>query len=291
MIKNIKYSIFSLLGIALFSSCEDTIDLTLDKGFEQVTVEAVLNTDTTVQKIILRGSVPYFDDISTTPAIDNAIVNVISNTNDTLTFTFAANGEYWFTPSLSKRFELGKSYELDIDIVGEKYTANSEVYPTALWDSLSYEYYEETGFGEEGFYATMHAKDIPGPGNCYWIRRYENDTFASEPYELNTAYDAGTSPGDFDGEAFNFPNSVGGINDFEYPYVPNDILRVEIQGISPDFFYFLDEIVTQMENGGLFASPPVNVRTNIFNIDKDGRAGLGYFIIGEMEAREVVILP
>jgi hypothetical protein len=289
--KNIKYNIVFLLGLLLLASCEDPIGLKLDKGFEQVTVEAILNTETTLQKIILRGSVPFFDDISTTPAIDNAIVNIVSNTNDTLPFTFAANGEYWFTPSASKKIVLGKTYQLQIELGEEKYFANSEVNPVALWDSLTYEYFEESGFASAGYYATMHARDLPGIGQCYWFRRYKNDTFASGPADINTAYDAGSNPGEFDGEAFGFPNSVGGVNDFDKPYTINDTLRIEIQGISPDFFYFLDEVTTQMENGGLFASPPANVRTNVFNRDQDGRAGLGYFIIGEMEAREVVILP
>ena len=284
----IKNTLF-ILTIALFTSCEDKIDLSLDKGFEQLTVEAVLNTDTTLQRVILRGSVPFFDDISTTPAIDNAIVNVISNTNDTFPFTFTAKGEYWLNASPTKKFELGKSYELQIDLGGEKYYAKSEVNPVALWDSLTYEYLPATGFAPEGYYATMHARDIPGVGQCYWFRRYENGIFASGPVDINTAYDAGSNPGEFDGEAFSFPNSVGGVNDFDEPYEINDTLRIEIQGISPDFYYFLDEITTQMENEGLFAAPPANVRTNIINRDPDGRAGLGYFVIGEMEAREVVI--
>ncbi len=289
MIKNTMKSILFTASIILLSSCEDRIDLELDKGFQQVTVEAVLNTDTSEQKVILRGSVPFFDDISTTPAIDNAIVHVISNTNDTLPFSFTANGVYSFKPTLAKRFELNKTYQLQIDIGGENYMADSKVNPVAIWDSLTYEYFDETGFASAGYYATMHARDIPGTGQCYWFRRYENDTFASGPADINKAYDAGSNPGEFDGEAFSFPNSVGGVNDFDQPYELGDTLRIEIQGISPDFYYFLDEIETQMTNGGLFASPPANVRTNIFNVDPKGRAALGYFVIGEMEAREIVL--
>ena len=288
MKQHINYS-FLFISMALLTSCEDRIDLELDKGFEQVTVEAVLNTNATEQSIILRGSVPFFDDISSTPAIDNAVVNVISNTNDTMPFSFSGNGIYTFSADASNRFELSKTYELQIELGGEKYRAESKVNPVAIWDSLTYEYFEATGFAEEGYYATMYARDIPGAGQCYWFRRYENDTFASGPADLNTAYDAGSNPGEFDGEAFSFPNRVGGINDFDEPYELDDTVRIEIQGISPDFYYFLDEIETQMTNGGLFASPPANVRTNVFNVDPNGRAALGYFIIGEMEAREIII--
>ena len=55
-------------------SCEDRIDLSLDQGVNQITVEAVLNTDADTQEIILRGSIPFFDDINTTPSIDNATI-------------------------------------------------------------------------------------------------------------------------------------------------------------------------------------------------------------------------
>lgn len=286
--RKIKY-ILLLIAPMLVIGCEDVIDLELEEGEEQLSVEAVLNTDSTEQKVILRGSIPFFDDINTTPAIDNAVVKVISNTNDTLAFQFVSNGEYVYQPALGKRFEMGKEYELQIDVAGERYTAQSIVNPTAIWDSLSYEYLEQEGFFAEGYYATMHARDIVGPGQCYWFRKYFNGEYDNAPESINTAYDAGSTPGDFDGEEFSFPNSVGPLNDFEEPFELGDTLRVEIQGISPEFYYFLDEVATQMTNGGLFASPPANVRTNIINEDPSGRKGLGFFIIGEMEAREIVI--
>lgn len=286
--KKLHY-LFWLALPSLLMSCEDVIDLELDQGREQLTVEAVMNTDTSVQQVILRGSVPFFDEISSTPAIDNAQVRVISNANDTLSFNFIGNGVYEYKPTNLKRFEMGKEYELQIEVGGERYTAQSKVNPVALWDSLTYEYLEDNGFVTEGYYVTMHARDVPGPGQCYWFRKFLNGEYDNEPGNINTAYDAGSTYGDFDGEAFSFPNSIGALNDFETPLEIGDVVRVEIQGVSPDFYAFLDEIATQMTNGGLFASPPANVRTNIINEDPEGRKGLGYFVVGEMEAREVVI--
>ena len=67
-------------------------------------------------------------------------------------------------------------------------------------------------------------------------------------------------------------------DEFEPPYKIGDHVRVEIHSITEDAFFFLQEMDVQLNNGGLFAVPVSNVRTNIQNINPNSSIqAVGYF--------------
>jgi hypothetical protein len=60
--------------------------------------------------------------------------------------------------------------------------------------------------------------------------------------------------------------------------VKGDTLRVELQSIPRDYYYFLNEMTTQINNVGLFATSPANVRTNVRNTQAgSSKTAVGYF--------------
>ena len=62
-------------------------------------------------------------------------------------------------------------------------------------------------------------------------------------------------------------------------FAVGDSLRVEMNSLPRDYYFFLNEVVTQLNNTGLFAASPANVRTNVRNVnstDPTRQAG-GYF--------------
>ncbi|MOA65423.1 hypothetical protein D3C78_1918030 [compost metagenome] len=45
-----------------------------------------------------------------------------------------------------------------------------------------------------------------------------------------------------------------------------------------DAYHFYDELRTQISNGGIFANPPANVRTNVKNVNSSSaKKAVGYF--------------
>lgn len=285
----LRNTLITIFGIALFSSCEDVIDINLDEGQSQLTVEAIMTNDLSKQVIYLKETIPYFDDITNTPVIDNGTVFIVSSANDTFHFNAEGNGAYGYQPTIGKNFVMGETYTLSVKLTSEEYTAETVLTPTAQYDSLVYEYREEKLQFGEGFYAEMHAIDRPEKGNTYWVRTFRNDTFLNDAEFINWSYDGGFSPGEINGKEFIYPIRYFSINDLEEPYEMGDKVRVEILSIPVNFFYFLQEMQTQMMNEGLFATPPANVRTNIINNSGSGRKGTGFFIVCDIVSKEITI--
>ena len=65
----------------------------------------------------------------------------------------------------------------------------------------------------------------------------------------------------------------------EETFERGDTIRVEMNSLPRDYYFFLNEIVTQLNNTGLFAAPPANVRTNVRNVGSPdpNRQAVGYF--------------
>ena len=114
--------------------------------------------------------------------------------------------------------------------------------------------------------AEFWARDNFGRKDYYWIRTYRNGTFNNKPSGILTAQEASFGSGD--GFIFIVPYRQG-INDFDFPFVQGDLVKVEIYGINEQSFIFLNQAQSQMINGGLFATPPFNVTSNIKNSNPD----------------------
>ena len=68
-------------------------------------------------------------------------------------------------------------------------------------------------------------------------------------------------------------------------YALNDVVRVEVHSLTADAFLFWQQVRTQVTNGGLFATPPANVPTNIINTNPTGRPATGFFITSALSSR------
>ncbi len=73
------------------------------------------------------------------------------------------------------------------------------------------------------------------------------------------------------------------------PFKAGDKVRVENWSITDDTYTFYTELQQQILNGGLFANPPANVRTNVFNRNASGRKAVGWFGGAGVAAREVTV--
>ena len=62
-----------------------------------------------------------------------------------------------------------------------------------------------------------------------------------------------------DSTAFTPPSAFLGFN----RYNKNDVCKVEIHSISKESYFFFIQALAQINNGGLFAQTPENIKTNI----------------------------
>lgn len=259
-----------LLLAAALVSCEEVVNLELDKGESQLAVDALVSVDDGPQKIRLSLTKTYFDNTEAEGA-SGALVK-IRRLGDGHEFIFtekpSGSGNYWSDSSLyGKPLE---AFELLISYKGNAFTSVSMLPRRQLIDSLK-QAYRDSEFGNEaGTYLDLFSNDprsgpdYPMP-DYFWLRYSLNGTRNLRPGNILVGSDAAFNPGIADGLPFIYPvrNSVNS----NKPYLSGDSIAVELLSIDAENFRFIKEMQTQITNTGLFAQPAANVKGNIRNTD------------------------
>lgn len=273
----------------LLVGCEDVIEVDLDEGASQVAVDGFITNEDSVLQINITQTQGYFDSSSPTPLAD---AQVRLEREDGAQILFAYNSttqhfEHVVQPADSF-LQIGSDYMLNIDYNGETWQAQSTLNPVPPIDSIGYEYSEGGGGFPSGYFAQFYSIDLLGQTDYYWIKTFRNDTFISDPGALNIAVDASFSPEVSDGFLF-IPPIRGAINDFTRPYQLGEHVRVELIAIDEDAYNFFLEARNQLNNAGLFAVPPANVRTNVQPVSDGALEAVGWFSLGAKSEGEITI--
>jgi hypothetical protein len=276
MKKSLLYILFA--AVAGLTSCEDKINLNVAPGISYPVLDAWITTEAGVQNIRFTKSVPYTDD-NPAPIINDAKITVFDLTSGaSYPFLFDKNaGRYRYDASAHPIGVVGHIYKLHLEYGGEIFEALDSVKRVPPIDSISYEYKkkEEVLSGKEGYYATMHAKDIAGAVDYYWIRSYRNDTLRrlEDAFSVDGSYGSGVS----DGQVFIAPIARA-INDYSKPFQLNEKVIVRLSSLSKPSYDFLTQVNDQVNNGGLFAKVLENVKSNVQNTTASGKTKiLGWF--------------
>lgn len=274
----------------LLFSCEDIVDVNLNKGEPQLAIDAFLNNLEGKQLIRLTITSAYLDNSPAKPAL-GAIVKVVANNGTTYDFVDNDNnGNYTWTPvGVQKIGVVGNTFTLSVTYQGETYSAVSKMNQVPAIDSLQVEFRERDITGIKGYFAELYARDLPELGDCYWIKGFKNGKLNIRPTAITTAYDAGFSPGGgINGitfirplrrNSFDFVDNSNRTGDERLPPLnKGDVISGEIHSITLETYYYLIEVGDQLQNGGLFARPPSNVRTNIINVNTASKKkAVGFF--------------
>lgn len=286
--KNILISVLIfMLAILGLTSCQEPIDVTLDKGTPQLGVDALVMFDDGPQSIRLTVTGGYFDQNKAQGA-SGATVQLTSDLGQSYSFT-----EDPMDPGTYKTSTLtgvvGEKFTLQIDYKGETFKASSIRMRGTEMDTLHPEL-RERQFGQDaGWYANMNARDSVGFGDFYWIRMKLNGVPDRRTNRLNSSIsaDGAFDIGSADGLDFIYPirNSIN----LGEPYLTNDTLEVELLSIDYENWRFLREMQGQLENTGLFARPIANVRGNVENINPNSTTkAVGSFGVARVSRGKIV---
>lgn len=287
------FSLSLVFTMFSFSSCEEKIDINLDQGTSQLTVDAWITDKPGSQIIKLTKTADYFEN-APSPAATGATVTITDDSGNV--FSFLDNngdGNYTWLPGAADTLaRVGHKYTLDVFYNGEHYVSETVMQPAVVMDSLTQKK-EINGLGTDSVIrAEFWARDNYGREDFYWIRTYRNGSFNNKPSGILTAWESAFGNGD--GFYFIVPYRQG-INDFDNPFVPGDVVKVEIYGINMASYNFLNQAQSQMINGGLFATPPYNVITNIKNADpsatKTEQQAVGWFEVSGTSFIQSIIKP
>jgi len=269
-----KYILEIFAGVLILfglASCEDAIDIKLDKGSSQLAVDALIMVNDGLQTIRLTKTTPYFENGGGAPGASGAEVGIASSKGQLFKFLEDPNKPGNYISEIPITGTTNEIFYLDVRHEGQTFYAVSLLVRGTVIDSV-YQDNRSAEFGNEaGSFVELIAKDSVGAGDLCWLRYSLNGKADLRYNRLGAAFpaDAAFNPGDADGLDFIYPirNSINGTKG----YLIGDTLAIELLSIDPEQWRFLKEMDRQLNNTGLFANPIANVRGNIFNQDSTSK--------------------
>jgi hypothetical protein len=277
----INLSLLRKLGVIVFFaffffSCEDQIDVKLDEGNTLLVVDGWITDQPGPQIITLSTTAPYFNKEST-PKVSGAIVLLSDNGGQSEILTEKEPGKY--VTSEGFQGKVGKTYFLNIRHDGNEYKAETQIRRPAMIDSLSQKFREKSLSWEEGYYVLYNGPEQAGLGDFYRFKVYKNDTLQNKPENLIVAQDK-----------FVDGNYIKEVELHNKPFLKGDHIRVENWAITEDAYQYYIEMLAQVNNGGMFANPPANIKTNIVTLNPDkARRAVGFFGGASVTSKEMII--
>jgi hypothetical protein len=279
-----------LLAILVFlPSCEDVIKIDLPKGKPLFVVDAFINDFNEKQIIKLSNSTPYFETQNAAP-INGATVTVTDITkNRSYNFVFNGNGSYELNNPILAGDTLvveNHFYKLKIEYNGDVYESETKVNRNTTMDTLRYIPRPQQGDIRPGFFLEFIGNDISGSiKDYYWFRVKRNGKYIES--QFNVAANAGGGDGTAtDGINFIPPVSIFSNNPKNDSWQLGDAVRVEMWSVEKIVFDFWNGVETESNNGGLFATVPENIVTNI----KKTKSATEYSPVGCFSISQVDII-
>ena len=264
-----KKVLLGLITVISFASCEDIVEVDVEEGELQLSVDAFINSKNEAQVITLKQTKQFFEN-TTQQAFEADSVYVTDDLNNKYVFESPlADGDYVWDDSVM--VVNGRTYQLTIKSGGLIYTATTVANNAPAVDSLNWEYVP-AGLGQDngGYAVELVARDLAGQPDYYWIRFLKNGKYDKRLEGLNVSVDGSFSEtAQGDGELFIAPISTFTAYNVVDSVGLGDQVTYEIWAITPETFSFWQEVSNQAIQGGgigaLFATPTANVRTNIIS--------------------------
>lgn len=286
---------FLLVSFSLFffSSCEDVIQIDLDEGSKLYVIDAFINNKATDQIVRVTYNDTYFS-TSVAPPVVNAVVVLTDLTdNKNFTFNYQGNGNYVYPAGTDSIAKINHQYRLTVRIDGIDYTALTvQKRPAKIYDIVPEYIDENSGFGavEVPYYlCNLFAKDKTDANtDYYWVKTSRNDTLFNGSSDINVCIDGtqgAVTSTEFDSSYFSPPVTFLGFKQ----YFKGDRCKAEVHSISKETYFFFLQASAQINNGGLFATTPENVKTNIVTPSGAPTKGVGWFNMASVDEMEIVV--
>jgi hypothetical protein len=261
--KSKAITLFSLLFVLLFSSCEEVVNLDLEKGDPKIVIDAEIiwekGTSGSEQTIKISRMAPYYS--ADTPKVSGAKVRVENSEGAIFAFNESAPGLYVctnFAPVINME------YKLFVQVDGQSLTAVEKLIAVPPIDRIEQEF----------------MPDITGP-DLIVVSFYYEDPIDQVNYYLT----------DYISDFLPFPESSTLSDEFvngneinekfaDTDLKPGKILDITHRGISKNFYNYMN-LILEASSSNPFAATPGNIRGNIINTTDTNNFALGYFRLCE----------
>ena len=261
--------------IVFLNSCTDVIDVNVPNGGARLVVDASINWEKgtlgETQTIKLSESTAFFDNNPDVPVTGASVTITKDNDGTMFIFNDQNNGNYVTTNFAP---ELNASYSLEILYNGNTYTANETLIPVSTINSV--------------------VQGIEGSGDDTEIQL---QVFFDDPADIANYYLGEFTPSNLPlpglaviNDEFTDGNENFIENDNEN-YIAGVTVGVNIYGISQRYYDYISILIEQSgsDEGGPFATTPVQLQGNCININNSDDEVLGYFRLGEVDKTSYTI--
>ncbi|MDO7876859.1 DUF4249 domain-containing protein [Hymenobacter sp. ASUV-10] len=270
-------ALLAALATLSLSSCLDVVNIDTPESPALLAVEGQITDEARPATVGLTLTQGYFNQAAPT-TVSGALLVLTDDLGAVDTLRETAPGRYVGRGTVRGR--TGGSYVLRLTALGQTYEAVTEIRRTPPIDSVRLVRKDQPPRFEPGLYAIYYGPELPGVGDYVRIRTWQNDTLANDPGDLRVFSDELV-----DG------NYLGDIPLNDDPLRSGEKVKVEMTSITRDYYYYLNEMFTQINNVGLFATTPANVRTNVRNVVAGtNQVAVGYFA-GFTVRQDSVVVP
>jgi hypothetical protein len=289
-----KISALFVLCLSLFS-CEDVVQIKLDKGSKLIVIDAFVTDLQKDQVIRVLNNNDYFATTAAEPITNAQVVLKDLTANKQFTFNYTNNGNYVYSQNVIDTLaKLNHQYQLNVTVNGNLYTSLAKLKRTANIIQVNDSLVQPRSPNDNGnvpyyicYMLTLDEAD--NNPDYYWVKTFRNDTLFDKADDINTCVD-GTGGEVYDATTpfifFTPPAAFLGVK----KYNVGNTCKVEAHSISKDCFNFLIQAQAQINNGGLFATTPENVRTNIITPTNATKA-VGWFNMASVAQGSVMVAP
>lgn len=270
-LKSKVFTLFSLLFVLLFLSCDKVVELDLENGDPKIVIDAeiiwVKGTSGNQQSIKISRMAPYYS--PTTPKVSGAQVRVENSKGDVFTFNESEPGLYVctnFVPAIDME------YKLFVNVDGQTLTATEKLIAVPPVEKIDQEFMADVT-GEDLIVVSFYYKDPANQAN-YYLTDYISKLTAFPEY---------TSTSD---EFVNGNEIVEKFSDADLK--PGIVLDITHRGVSKNFYNYMN-LILEVTNSNPFAATPGNIRGNIVNTTNANNFALGYFRVCEANKINYVV--
>ena len=159
-----KKIVLLLFVFALFTSCEDVVEIDLNTSDPKLVIEASVNLledGTSNSTVKLTLTAPFFD--NQIPTVDDASVIITGDNGLVFPFNYTNNGTY----ESSLVPQAGINYTLEVIYMGETYSATEQLVAVSSLEFV--EQNNDGGFSGEDIELKVFFTDPVGLGDHYFF--------------------------------------------------------------------------------------------------------------------------
>lgn len=286
--KNTFYLILFVF-IAIFSSCEDVIDVKLnDENLNLYGVEARITTRDQ-PSVFLYRTLKVNQNISY-PGISGAQVTISDNASPanqiTLTEDEQKKGFYRVPSNQNYLGVTGREYTLTIHAEGTTLIAKDKLAGVEPIDSIQL---LPSLRGDKRFLGIYtYGNEPKGVGNFYKWDIYINDVLYTDDLQMAIASDEFVD-GNYISKLEIYTDFYDISQEAKYRKLKlNDVIHVKQTSISEFAYYFFFQLTNQSNSGTLFSVPPANIKSNFTS--SDGKPVLGLFTASDVSVSNKVLI-